>query len=115
MPCSSGCENRLSSKPPANRWVLAAPGSGSLVKLLDQLDFNQLGMQQKFEEELKRFNKFQRGVLGYANPKAAHEEVDPKTYARYTLKEGTNEEKRELMGCFKSKLKITKGIVTIEQ
>ena len=85
-----------------------------LVKLLDQLDFNRLGMQQKFEEELKRFNKFQRGVLGYANPKAAHEEVDPKTYARYTLKEGTNEEKRELMGCFKSKLKITKGVVMIE-
>jgi hypothetical protein len=53
-------------------------------------------------------------VLGYANPKAKHEEVDPKMYARYTLKEGTNEEKRELMGCFKSKIKITKGVVTIE-
>jgi DNA invertase Pin-like site-specific DNA recombinase len=86
-----------------------------LVKLLDQLDFNRLGMQQKFEEELKRFNKFQRGVLGHTNPKATHEDIDPKTYARYTLKEGTNEEKRELMGCFKSKLKITKGVVMIEQ
>ncbi len=85
-----------------------------LVKLLDQLDFNRLGMQQKFEEELKRFNKFQRGVLGHTNPKAKHEDVDPKAYARYTLKEGSNEEKRELMGCFKSKLKITKGVVTVE-
>jgi hypothetical protein len=44
-----------------------------------------------------------------------HEEVDLKTYVKYTLKEGSNEEKRELMGNFKSKIKITKGIVTIEQ
>lgn len=86
-----------------------------LVRLLDQVDFNALGIQHKFEEELKRFNKFQRGVLGFSNPKAKHEDIDSKTYAKYVLKEGTNEEKRELMGFLKSKIKITKGIVTIEQ
>ena len=62
----------------------------------------------------KRSNKFQRGVLGYANPKAKHEDIELKTYAKYILNEGTNEEKRELMGCFKSKVKITKGVVTIQ-
>ena len=86
-----------------------------LVRLLDQVDFNALGIQHKFEEELKRFNKFQRGVLGLSNPKAKHEDINSKTYAKYVLKEGTNEEKRELMGFLKSKVKITKGIVTIEQ
>ncbi|MHB1086796.1 MAG: recombinase zinc ribbon domain-containing protein, partial [Minisyncoccota bacterium] len=86
-----------------------------IIKALDQIDFNQLGIQHKFEEELRRFNKFQRGVLGFSNSKTPHEEVDLKTYVKYTLKEGTGAEKRELMGCFKSKLKITKGIVTIEQ
>ena len=86
-----------------------------LVKVLDQIDFNMLGVQHKFEEELKRFNKFQRGVLGFSDPKAKHDNIDSKTYARYVLKEGTNEEKRELMGFLKSKIKITKGIVTIEQ
>ena len=70
-------------------------------------------MQQKFEEELKRFNKFQRTVLGLSDPKAKHEEFDIRTYAKYILKEGTNEEKRELMGCFKSKIKIANGIVTV--
>ncbi|NNM83935.1 hypothetical protein HKL94_01830 [Candidatus Parcubacteria bacterium] len=68
----------------------------------------------KFEDELKRHNKFQRTVLGLSDPKAKHEEVDIRTYAKYILKEGTNEEKRELMEYFKSKLKITKGVVTIE-
>lgn len=88
---------------------------GQLIKLLDQIKINDFGIQLKFENELKRFNKFQRGVLGISNPKADHKDVDMKTYAIYTLKNGTNEEKRELMGCFKSKIKITKGVVTIEE
>ncbi len=85
-----------------------------IIKALDQIDFNQVGIQHRFEEELRRFNKFQRGVLGYSNAKTVHEEIDLKTYVKYTLKEGVGAEKRELMGCFKSKIKITKGIVTIE-
>ena len=71
-------------------------------------------MKIKFEEELRRFNKFQRTVLGSSDPKAKHEDTDPKVYAKYILKEGTNEEKREIMGCFKTKLKITKGVVEVE-
>jgi len=43
-----------------------------------------------------------------------HEEIDLRTYTKYILRDGTNEEKRELMGCFKSMIKLTKGIVTIE-
>ncbi|MFZ1019498.1 MAG: hypothetical protein WAN61_00700, partial [Minisyncoccia bacterium] len=83
--------------------------------LLDQVDFNQFGVKIKFENELRRHNKFQKTVLGFSGDKNKHEEIDLKTYAKYILKEGTNEEKRELMGCFKSKIKITKGIVTIEK
>ena len=85
-----------------------------LVKIIDQIDINHVGIQMKFEEELKRHNKFNRGVLGAKNNVSAHQEIDLKTYAQYILREGTNEEKRELMGCFKSKVKITKGIVTTE-
>jgi len=86
-----------------------------LIKVFDQIEINDFGVQVKFEEELKRFNKFQKGVLGISNPKAKHRDIDMKTYATYTLKNGTKEEKRELMGCFKSKIKITKGVVTIEK
>ncbi len=81
---------------------------------LDKVDFNELGIRYKFEEELQRFNKFQRSVLGFSGAKTKHEEVDQRTYAKYILKEGTGAEKRELMGCFKSRIKITKGSVTIE-
>lgn len=86
-----------------------------LIKLFNQIEINDFGIQVKFEEELKRFNKFQKGVLGITNSQINHQEVDMKTYAIYILKNGIKEEKRELMGCFKSKIKITKGIVTIEK
>lgn len=53
--------------------------------------------------------------MGFSDQKAKHQDIDLKIYAKYILKEGANEEKRELMGCFKSKIKITKGMVTIEK
>lgn len=85
-----------------------------LVHLLDKIDLNEFGIKMKFEEELKRFNKFQRGVLGQGASGAKHEDINLKTYAKYTLREGTNEERRELMGCFRSKIKMTHRIITIE-
>jgi len=85
-----------------------------LVKLMDQINLNEAGIKYKFEEELKRFNKFTKGVLGISNSKEKHEDIELKTYAKYVLREGTNEEKRELMGCLKSKVRIMRRIVTIQ-
>ncbi len=85
-----------------------------LIKLMDQIDLNETGVKIKFEEELKRYNKFHRGVLGMQKQTNTHQDIDLHTYAKYILHDGTNEEKRELMSCFKSKLKITKGIVATE-
>ena len=84
-----------------------------LSALMDQIDFNVFGIQYKFENELKRFNKFQRGVLGLSGIKKTEADIDPKTYVKYILKDGTDEEKRELMSCFKSKIMVTEKVVTI--
>jgi hypothetical protein len=73
---------------------------------MNKVTFNPEAVQIKFEDELKRFNKFSRGVLGVFNKKSQHEDVDLKTYAKYILKEGSNEEKRELMGCLDSKVVV---------
>ncbi len=85
-----------------------------LLSIMDQIDLNDVGIQHKFEEELKRHNKFHKGVLGIKKQESTHKDIDLKTYAKYILCEGTNEEKRELMGCFKSKIKVTAKVVTIE-
>jgi len=45
--------------------------------------------------------------------KVPHQDIDLKTYAKYILKNGTNEEKRELMGNFHSNITVTKKNVTI--
>ena len=81
---------------------------------MDKIDLNETGVQMKFEDELKRRNKFNRGVLGIQNPNVKHEDVDLKSYAKYILRDGTNEEKRELMGCFKSQITMMGGVVAIE-
>jgi len=85
-----------------------------LVKLVDKLDVNKIGVQHKFEEELKRYNRFNRSVLGTKNTIDKHQEVDMRAYSKYILRDGTNEEKRELMGCFKSMIILTKQIATIK-
>jgi len=84
-----------------------------LVKLMSKVTFNPTAVQIKFEDELKRFNKFHRGVLGVSGKKAQHKDIDLKTYAKYILKEGSNEEKRELMGCLESQVVVKDKTVKI--
>ena len=84
-----------------------------LVKLMNKVEFNQDAVTIKFEGELKRYNKFHRGVLGVSGKKEKHKDIDLKTYAKYILKEGSNEEKRELMGCLESKVVVRNKAVSI--
>jgi len=63
--------------------------------------------------ELKRFNKFQKGVLKQNDPQADHEDVNLKVYMEYILRDGTMEEKRELMNCLNSKIKIINKATSI--
>ncbi|TSC83230.1 MAG: Recombinase [Parcubacteria group bacterium Gr01-1014_19] len=74
-----------------------------LLLVIDQIDINELGVQIKFEQEVVRYNKFRRNVLG-AQGKSEAEDINLKTYAKYLLREGSVIEKRELLSSFKSKL-----------
>ena len=40
-------------------------------------------MRYKFEEEIKRFQKFQKGVLGIKENPKTEKEIDIRTYAKY--------------------------------
>jgi hypothetical protein len=70
-----------------------------LIKLIDDIDFNELELKIRFEAEANRFNSFHRKVLGIANNQDQYSEVDLRTYVKYLLKEGSVVEKRELLGC----------------
>lgn len=72
-----------------------------LIKLMDKIDLDEIGITEKIKEEVTRFKKFQRSILGL-NTKIATEEVDIRNYVRYLLKEGSLLEKREILSSIKN-------------
>lgn len=84
----------------------------SMLAIIDSVDLDKLGMKQKLQEEVARYEKFTTGVLGQAVG-ATMPKVDIKTYAKYILQSGKMEEKRELLSCLKSKLLLKDGKVTV--
>lgn len=76
-----------------------------LIKILDKIDLDELGIQGQFKEEVERYYKFSKGVLGINNKDfEKQKEVDIRNYAKYVLKEGSILEKRELLANLQSKL-----------
>lgn len=55
---------------------------------MDELDISEIGMRHKFKEEVVRFNKFQKGILGMLGIETEAKDVDLRTYAKYLLREG---------------------------
>ncbi len=76
-----------------------------LTKLVDKLTLNQIGMREKIEKEIDRYNKFNQSVLGISDNKIKKQkEMSIKNYAKYILKEGSIYEKRELMSSLQNKI-----------
>ena len=108
-----GC-SRSKDRHCKNPYIREEDLTTQLIKLMGKVTFNSTAVQIKFEDELKRFNKFHRGVLGISGKKEKHKDIDLKTYAKYILKEGSNEEKRELMGCLESKVVVKDKKVSLK-
>ncbi len=76
-------------------------------------NINELGMRQKLEDEIARFNIFQRSVLGSTDKIKNTEDTDIRNYAKYILKEGSVSEKRELLGNLRSRIVYKDKILTL--
>ncbi|MEI8229954.1 MAG: recombinase family protein [Candidatus Peregrinibacteria bacterium] len=85
-----------------------------LSGLIDSIDLDTMGMKAKLEDEISRYNKFTKGVLGQKT-KTDVPMVDVKAYAKYILQEGTKEERRELLGCLKDKLTLKDQRIVLEK
>jgi DNA invertase Pin-like site-specific DNA recombinase len=78
-----------------------------LVTLVDKLELDEIGLKKQFEEEIERYNKFQKTVLmmhGKEKDAKFQENFDIRSYAKYVLKDGKIDEKRELLASLKSRL-----------
>lgn len=73
--------------------------------LMDTINFDEVGIQDKIKTEVQRFKKFNQMILGNKE-KIEVGEIDIRNYAKYILRNGTDGEKRELLGCLKSKITL---------
>ena len=87
-----------------NQYIREEDLITELLKILDKVNLNELGMRQRLEDEIARFNIFQRSVLGTTNKIKNNKETDIRNYAKYILKEGTTVEKRELLANLRSRI-----------
>ncbi|HUC88677.1 MAG TPA: hypothetical protein VMR49_01455 [Candidatus Paceibacterota bacterium] len=84
-----------------------------LAGLMDQIDIDEIGMRKKIKAEIERHKKFQSGLLGIKEKAVDVEEIDIRNYAKYILRDGTMEEKRELLTCLRSKILMNNKQVRI--
>jgi hypothetical protein len=108
-----GC-TRAKDKDCKNGYVREEELITQTVKIIDDIDLNKISMREKFDAEVERMRKFQRAFAG-GNDAKPQKDIDLRDYAKYLLREGSVTEKRELLLCIKSKLTLTRGIVSLEK
>ena len=87
-----------------NKYIREEDLIKEMLKILDKVNINELGMRQKLEDEISRFNIFQRSVMGSTDKIQKNTETDIRNYAKYILKEGQVTEKRELLANLRSRI-----------
>lgn len=83
------------------------------VELIDRIDINEIGIKEKIKSEVERFKKFQQSVLGIKE-RPDVKDIDIRNYAKYLLREGADIEKRELLGCLKSRLVLVDKLISLK-
>ncbi len=84
-----------------------------LQELLDDIDLNMVSMREKISQEVKRFKKFEQMLLGSKTPVTV-KDIDIRNYAKFILQEGSVEEKRELLRCFKSEIILSDKKISLK-
>jgi len=100
--------NRQCKEPP----IKEEPLIEQLIELLDGLDLNVSAVKRKIDDEFERFSKFATDVLGITDKQKA-QKINQRKYVEYLLRNGTMEEKRELLRCMKGKIFLGEGHVRL--
>ncbi|MFA6896859.1 MAG: recombinase family protein [Patescibacteria group bacterium] len=108
-----GC-SRARDRDCKNKYIREEELIAELLKILDKIDINELGMRTRLEMEVDRFNKFQNMVFGEKSSiKKQKPAVDLRVYAKYVLKEGSATEKRELLANLRSRIVLREKRLTL--
>jgi len=108
-----GC-GRAKDRNCRNKYIREEELIDELLKIIDVVNINELGMRTKLEDEIRRFNKLQKIVNGRSGQSLVEDnEVNIRQYAKYLLKEGSKSDKRELLGNLRSKLSYKDKKITM--
>lgn len=83
-------------------------------KIIDKLDIDQLGAKKLIDKEIENYNKVRKNLF-LIKEKDSLPEITPKDFAKYLLKEGNLQEKRELLKNLKSNLILKNRIIEIKE
>jgi site-specific DNA recombinase len=83
-------------------------------ELIEKINLNEIEVKEKIKYDVERFSKLQKFLLG-TKEKIDIPNIDVRGYAKYVLKEGTDIEKRELLGCLKSKILLSNKTITLSK
>lgn len=109
-----GC-TRFQDKECKNQYLREEELITQLLEIIDKIDLNVIGVKQKLEKEMERFSEFRNKVLGVdEEEKSVRKKTDLRSYVKYLLKDGTLQEKRELMQSFKSRFILINKRVVLE-
>jgi len=87
-----------------------------LLSIIAKVSLDEIGMKEKIEKEIEKYQKFRHGVLGVKEKIPENKkEANIRKYAKYILKEGNIYEKRELLSCLKSKLVLKNKKLELEK
>jgi hypothetical protein len=81
-------------------------------KLIEKINIDEVEIKEKINDEVERFKKFQRALLG-TKEKIEVKNIDVQNYFKYILKEGKDSEKRELLGCLRSKITLKNKVISL--
>jgi site-specific DNA recombinase len=84
-----------------------------LASMVDVIDLNEIGMKEKIKAEIERNKRFQSAMLGVKTKVVKVDDIDIRNYAKYVLREGTRAEKRELLGCLRSKILLANKRISL--
>ncbi|HVU06622.1 MAG TPA: recombinase family protein [Candidatus Paceibacterota bacterium] len=99
-----GC-SRARDRNCKNKYIREEELIDELLKIMDKVSLNELGMRMKLEEEIKRYNVLQRLATKSVKKQTIDEtEINTREYAKYLLREGSVSEKRELLANLRSRL-----------
>jgi hypothetical protein len=82
------------------------------IKLMDDIDLDEMSIKQKIKNEIERIKRFNKNVLG-TNEVIEARDVDIRNYAKHILGQGSDTEKRELLGCFKNRIMLINKVVSV--